>query len=273
MLNQMILTPFFLDEPLPGLEPLAASDWLINRPLLPPGPKQQRMSALHRPLADFVRQSILKGKRPVSIAGDCCAAIGVLAGLQRAGLDPVLIWFDAHGDFNTWETTPSGFLGGMPLAMLVGRGEQSMIKALEVNPLAEGRVILTDARDLDPAEKRLVEEAAVVHLTNAGVLLDFALPEGPLWVHIDTDIVDPAQAPAMNYPSPGGPSAENLRIIMRHLSRTEKIAAVSVSTWNPQMDKDGRSRRVCMDLLNELISPRGGSVSNDFIVTLNEKDQ
>jgi arginase len=254
VLNQMILTPFFLDETLPGLESLATSDWLVNRPLLPPGPKQQRMSELHRPLAHFVQQSISKGKRPVSIAGDCCAAIGVMAGLQRAGLDPVLIWFDAHGDFNTWETTPSGFLGGMPLAMLVGRGEQSMINALKVNPLAENRVILTDARDLDPAEKRLVEEAAVEHLTNPGALLDFTLPEGPLYIHIDTDIIDPAQAPAMNYPAAGGTSAENLQTVMRHLSRTQRIAAVSVSSWNPQMDKDGRSRRVCMELLNELIT-------------------
>jgi arginase len=196
-----------------------------------------------------------------------------MAGLQRAGLDPVLIWFDAHGDFNTWETTPSGFLGGMPLAMLVGRGEQSMINALKINPLAENRVILTDARDLDPAEKRLVEEAAVEHLTNPVALLDFTLPEGPLYIHIDTDIIDPAQAPAMNYPAAGGPTAENLQTVMRHLRRTQRIAAVSVSSWNPQMDKDGRSRRVCMELLNELITQRGGSLSNDFIETLNEKDQ
>jgi len=260
----MILTPFFLDEPLPGLEPLAESNWLINRPRLPKGPKQQRMSALHRSLADLVRQSIINGKRPVSIAGDCCAAIGVLAGLQRAGLDPVLLWFDAHGDFNTWETTPSGFLGGMPLAMLVGRGEQSMIKALEIKPIAEYRVILTDARNLDPAEQRLVEEAAVEHLTNPDALLDFTLPEGPLYVHIDTDILDPAQAPAMNYPAAGGPSAENLQTVMRHLGRTERIAAVSVSAWNPQMDKDGHSRRVCMELLDELLVHRGGGLSNDF---------
>jgi arginase len=273
MLNQMILTPFFLDEPLPGLEPLATSDWLINRPQLPQGPKQRRLSALHRPLADFVQQSIIEGKRPVSIAGDCCTAIGVLAGLQRAGLDPLLIWFDAHGDFNTWETTPSGFLGGMPLAMLVGRGEQSMIKALEVKPLAEYRVILTDARDLDPAEKRLVEEAAVVHLADTGALQDFVLPEGPIYVHIDTDIIDPAQAPAMNYPAAGGPSAENLQAVMRHLSRTERIAAVSVSSWNPQMDKDGQSRRVCMELLDELITHRGASLPNDFIGTSKEADK
>jgi arginase len=257
MQNQMILTPFFLDEPLADLESLAVSDWLINKPDLLPGDKQQRMSAVHRQLADVTSQSILNGSRPVSIAGDCCTTLGMLAGLQRAGCDPTLIWFDAHGDFNTWETTPSGFLGGMPLAMLVGRGEQTMLKALELTPLAEDRVILTDARDLDPEEKQLVKEADVIHLPDVGSLLDSALPDGLLYIHIDMDIINPANAPAMNYLAAGGPSADELQMVMKHLRRTEKIAAVSVSTWNPKLDEDGQSRRVCMEILDALIGDTG----------------
>ena len=221
MQNQIILTPFFLDEPLPGLESLAASDWLINKPLLPDGEKQLRLSALHKPLADFTQQSVLDGKRPISIAGDCCTTIGMLAGLQRAGIDPILIWLDAHGDFNTWETTPSGFLGGMPLAMLVGRGEQTMLKALELTPLAEDRVILADARDLDPGEKKLIQEANITHLPDVKSLLDSTLPDGPLYVHIDMDIINPVEASAMNYRAAGGPSATELQQVLKHLSRTE----------------------------------------------------
>jgi arginase len=250
----MILTPFFLDEPLPELESLAAADWLINKPFLPEGETQLRLSVLHRPLADFTQQSVLNGERPVSIAGDCCAAIGVLAGLQRAGLDPVLVWFDAHGDFNTWQTTPSDFLGGMPLAMLVGRGEQTMPAAVKLKPQAEDRVILTDARDLDPGEKLLVEEAGIIHLTHVDALLDLTLPEDFLYVHMDTDILDPAEAPAMNYPAAGGPSAKALHTVMKHLNRTAKVAAVSVSTWNPKMDVDGHSCKICMELLQSLIN-------------------
>ncbi len=253
MKNQMILTPFFLDEPLSGLESLAASDWLINKPLLPEGATQQRLSALYKPLADFTQQSVLNGKRPISIAGDCCTTIGMLAGLQRAGLDPILIWFDAHGDLNTWETTPSGFLGGMPLAMLVGKGEQTMLKALGLMPLAEDRVILTDGRDLDPGEKQLIEAADITHLPDVKSLMDATLPDGPLYIHIDADIVNPVEAPAMNYLAAGGPSAEELLTVMRHLRRTEKIAAVSMSTWNPDMDADGQCRRLCMGLLDVLI--------------------
>ena len=184
----MILTMFFLDEPLPELEVLAAPDWIINKPLLPDGEKQQRLSALHKPLADFTQQIVLNGKLPVSIAGDCCTTLGMLTGLQRAGRDPALIWFDAHGDFNTWETTPSGFLGGMPLAMMVGREEQTMPKAQALSPLAENRVILTDARDLDPGEKQLIEESDVIHLPDVKNLLNAMLPNGPLYIHIDMDI-------------------------------------------------------------------------------------
>jgi arginase len=149
MQNRIILCPYFIDQPLPELESLVRPHWQMIKIDLPAGNKMDAMAAVHRPLADFTEQSIRNGNRPVSIAGDCCTAIGMLAGLQRAGLNPVLIWFDAHGDFNTRETTPSGFLGGMPLAMLTGRGDQTMLKALGLKPISDDRVVLTDARDLD----------------------------------------------------------------------------------------------------------------------------
>jgi arginase len=142
----------------------------------------------------------------------------------------------------------------MPLAMLVGRGEQTMLKALELLPLAEDRVILTDARDLDPVESQLIEAANINHLSDVKSLLDLTLPDAPLYVHIDTDIVNPADASAMNYLATGGPSAKELQTVMKHLRRTEKIAAVSMSTWNPKMDEDGQSRKVCMGLLDSLIA-------------------
>lgn len=254
MKNRFILSPFFLDEALPELESLTTSDWLINKPLLPNGAKQTRMSSIHRPIADFVSETAAIGKRPVSIAGDCCTAIGVFAGLQRTGLNPTLIWFDAHGDFNTWETTPSGFLGGMPLAMLVGRGEQTMADAIGLKPISEAQVILTDARDLDPGERELLKESAVLHLTEATNLIEHSLPDGPLYIHFDTDFISPEDAPAMNYPAPGGPSALDLHDIFHYLAQTGQILAVSISSWNPKLDKDGHSQKVCMALLQTLIN-------------------
>jgi arginase len=253
MQNRFIVTPFFLDEQSPGLESLAQPDGQLNQPSLPEGNKQRRLSALHRPIAEFVANTLARGERPVSIAGDCCAAIPVLAGLQRAGLDPVLIWLDAHGDFNTWETTPSGFLGGMPLAMLVGRGEQTLVQAVGLQPFPEARVILTDGRDLDPEEKQALAGSQVRHLADCRSLLEQSLNAQPLYVHFDTDLINPDDATAMNYRTPGGPSAADLQAIFRALAQTGRIAAVSLSTWNPELDPDGRSQAVCMSLLHSLI--------------------
>jgi arginase len=254
MHNQTILTPFFLDRLLVDLEELASRDWIINKPDLTGSDIFQRLSTIHRSLAEFTRQTIESGERPVSIGGDCCTAMGVVAGLQSAGIDPYLIWFDAHGDFNTWKTTPSGFLGGMPLAMLVGRGDQTLIDALDIKPLSENRVWLTDGRDLDPEERGLIEAAQIHHLPEVKALAELEFPEMPVYVHIDTDIIDPDDAPAMNYPAKGGPALRDLHAIMNYLHRSTHITAVSISTWNPELDQDGHSRRVSLGLLDTLIS-------------------
>jgi arginase len=253
MSDRFIVTPFFLDRSCPELALLAEAGWSVNRPALPDADAQRRMSVLHQPIAGFVADAVAHGDRPVSIAGDCCTAIGVAAGLRRAGLTPVLIWLDAHGDFNTWETTPSGFLGGMPLAMIVGRGDQTMVKAVGLDPYPETRVILTDGRDLDPNERPALAGSAVTHLPDSRALSQHTLLDSPLWVHFDTDIVDPQDAPAMNYRAPGGPSAAELRIVLKALAQTGRIVAVSVSSWTPELDTDGRSRAVCMELVRCLI--------------------
>jgi arginase len=250
----MILTPYFLDEALPGLHDLAGEAWIRNEALLEAGDKQGRMMVLYRPLALAVKSAVEAGDRPVSVAGDCCTAIGVLAGLQHGGLEPSLIWFDAHGDFNTWETSPSGFLGGMPLAMIVGRGEQRLSEGVGQRPLPESRVILTDARDLDPLERAALQDSDVTHLPDVTMLLERPLPAGPIYVHFDVDVINAGEAPAMNYLAAGGPSAAELRGVFAHLAASAQVAAVSVSSWNPALDEDGQTREVVLDLLQVLIS-------------------
>lgn len=253
MENQFIITPFFLDQSTPELESLAQPDWTINKPTLTDEDVQRRMSTIHQPIADFVANTITSGKRPISIAGDCCTTLGVLAGIQRTGRDPVLIWFDAHGDFNTWETTPSGFLGGMPLAMLTGRGEQTMVNAVGLHPWREGRVILTDGRDLDPEERQALAVSEVHFLTDIHSLLEHPLLAHPLYIHFDTDIINSEEAPAMSYLAEGGPSSTKLEDLFRVLARTGQIMAVSMTTWNPKLDRDGQSQFVSMKLLQTLI--------------------
>jgi len=253
MKTNTVLTPYFLDKLLPGLEGLKEWDWILNREPLPESTVMERMSVLHGSLANAVEEICVAGEIPVSIAGDCCAAIAMLAGLRRAVLNPLLIWFDAHGDFNTMETSPSGFLGGMPLAMLVGRGDQTFLEALDLDPIEEERVILTDGRDLDPGERELVSRSSVTHLQNTLELMDYSFSDQPLWVHFDTDILDPEDVPAQNYPAPGGIRADELKEVFKYLANTGLICGISLSSWAPDLPGAEQSKEVSLTLLKELI--------------------
>lgn len=252
MTDRLIVTPFFLDSPLPELEILASPNGYLNRPSLPDGTKMERLAFLHGPIAAFAANALDRGERPISIAGDCVAVIPIFAGLQRAGQKPSLLWLDAHGDFNTLETSPSGFLGGMPLAMLSGRGDQTLMKAAGVRPLAEDRIVLCDGRDLDPEEALALKESRVRRVADPRDLADVLDRTSPLHVHVDTDIVNPVEAPAMSYPARGGPSAADLREAFRVLSGKVRIISISMSAWNPGLDQDGRTRSVCLSLVRDL---------------------
>jgi arginase len=256
MNNRYVVTPYFLDEDLPQLEELVSPGWRVNKPWPGEGDKMTRMAVIYKSLSDHVVDILGKRERSVSIAGDCCTAIGVLAGLQRTDIAPVLVWFDAHGDFNTWETTPSGFLGGMPLAMIVGRGDQRLVDAVGLETLPEEKVVLVGARDLDPGEKVAIEGSAIHVVSDPRSLPDYLLPGGPLYVHFDTDVVDPRDAPAMSYRVEGGPSADELREVFHFLSKTGRVAAASLSSWNPRMEGADQSRLVCMDLLKTLVDEK-----------------
>ena len=248
-----ILSPYFFDEFSSDLESISQADWIVIKRGLERDEKQSRMSILHEVLAEQVAAVVQKKATPITIAGDCCATIGVEAGLQRAGIDHALIWFDAHGDFNTWETTPSGFLGGMPLAMLVGRGEQTLVEQIDLEPIAEDSIILTDGRDLDPGERLALERSNVTHIPDIGGLVDHPLPDNPLYIHFDVDVLDPSVAPAMNYLAPNGPSEAELERVFRDLADRREIAAVSISTWDPTLDGSRQTQEVAMSLLSVLL--------------------
>lgn len=254
-MDRYLLSPFFLDEPLPGLQDLAESDWRVVGPELPETTTQGRMSAIHEPLASQIAEALEAGERPVAVVGDCCAAIPVAAGLGRAGVEPTLVWLDAHGDFNTWDTTPSGFLGGMPLAMLAGHGDGTLMEAVGCRDFPQERIVLTDARDLDTGERELLESTEVLHLPDPRQLLTHPLPPGPLWVHFDIDIIDPKDAPAVSYPAPDGLAAAELANIFRQVASDNEIAAISFSVWNPNLDPDGTTRAVGLRLLRALTEP------------------
>lgn len=128
-----------------------------------------------------------------------------------------------------------------------------MPAAAGLRRLAEEHVILTDARDLDPGEKIALERSEVNRLPRVTDLLTFSLPEAPLLVHFDTDVLDPAYAPAMSYPSSGGPTPDELSQVFQFLAGTGKVRAVSMSTWDPELDVNGGTAEICMRLLRVLL--------------------
>lgn len=224
----IVALPYFMGRPMPDFDVPQPHETLT--PALPDSSPLHRMGVLYRHLAERVATI----ERPISYAGDCVSSIGMLAGLQQADVHPTLVWFDAHGDFNTPETSPSGFPGGMPLAMITGRGDQTIVEAVGLTPLADERVVLVDGRDLDPGEELALAASGVTHATVEN-LMEGVPPSGPLYVHLDGDIVDPAEMLAMNYPAADGPSLQAVRSALAQVAATGRVVAFSVSSWNPAL--------------------------------------
>ena len=228
----VIQVPYHLDEYLPDLDVPLPPDVVLT-PDLPGGDMWGRLGALYSSLAAAVAGEAGRGVRPVVMSGDCTTALGTMSGLQRAGVDAGIVWFDAHGDVQTLETTTSGYLGGLPLRLLVGYRPELIATRLGLRAVPEHQVTLVGARDLDPPE---VSYLASAQIRRCGVdELDAAgLPGGPLYVHVDLDVIDPAQLPGLRFPAPGGPGAAQLAGALNVLLGTGRVAAIGVAcTWYP----------------------------------------
>ncbi len=250
-----IVSPHFLDQVDPKLRQLCQKDWTLVAPDVTGDDTQQRICSILTPLAAAIHKATREGHVPVTIVGDCCAAIGALAGLQHAGVEPTLLWFDAHGDFNTWQTSPSGFLGGMPLAMITGRGEQTMPDAVGLKTLADDKVVLAGARDLDPGERDLLVASGVTMVADVETLLSEPLPGGPLHVHFDTDVICAEEVPAQRYAVSGGPGSQTMKAVFERIAASRRLAGVSMSAWHPDADLDGSAREICLSTLKSLVGP------------------
>lgn len=257
MISRRILTPTLLDQPVPGLDAIAGrGGWTLNAPPLPDADAMTRTGVVLASLAALVEAAVRAGERPVALGGDCCQPIAVMAGLARAGARPLLLWLDAHGDFNTHDTTVSGFVGGMPLAMLTGRGRLDFLRAVSLDPIPEGDVVLTDARALDPREADLLARSAIRHIASLDEAIAVLPPDRPVYLHVDVDIVDGAELPQTPYPEPGGPSKAEVSRALAQLRDTRDVLAVSMTAWSPARDADGTAGDYCLRLLDTLTAPR-----------------
>ena len=230
-----ILVPYHLDQYLPDLDTPFPADVTVTVDL-PAANTWSRLADLYEPVADAVDRAARDG-RPVVLSGDCTTAFGTVAGLQRAGIDPTIVWFDAHGDVQTLETTASGYIGGLALRVLVGYRPELVADRLGLRAIAEERVVLVGARDLDPPEKTYLDGAAIRRVSldqSLEALSSTGLPDGPVYLHLDLDVVDPGDLPGLLFPAPDGPPVSRVVEAIRQVMDSGRVVAVGLAcTWHP----------------------------------------
>lgn len=274
-MNNHLIVPFLMGQRRDGLcrlrelddhvwDVLAVSE-LDKVSIDDPDEKLRRMGGIYHVLSNKVKELASMGLCPISVAGDCVSTLGVLSGLQKAGKTPDrILWLDAHGDFHTWETSITKYIGGMPLAMLVGRIEQggshyealnSMFADIGFTPYAENKIILSDARDLDASEKDALHNSEITVCGISEVLKHFNSDES-LYIHWDTDVVDAeAETPALKYHVKNGPTYSEIEALFKTLSFAN-IVAVSVSAWHEEKDVGNKAAIACLKVINALRAPR-----------------
>lgn len=209
-------------------------------------------------LAGAVRSTCAAGRFPLVLAGNCSAALGVCAGL---GGDVAVLWADAHADFNTPDTTVSGFLDGMALATLTGRCWATMAAQIPgFVSIRADRIWLLGARDLDPTESEALRHSAIRRVTAEA--LDDRMAEQigrelggitPRYLHLDLDVLEPSAGRANEYAVPGGVSPAVLTAFCTALRRHAPPAAVTLSAYDPAADGDGRACEAALLVLEALL--------------------
>lgn len=202
------------------------------------------------------------------LGGECTFVVGALAGFKsKFEGKPGMLWMDAHGDFNTPETTMSGFIGGMPLAFACGRGPKLSASIEKVKPiLQEENVVHVGSRALDSLESKAMSasplklySASAVHREGASKVAAEAakhLAERSGWItcHLDADSIDPAIMPAVNFPEPGGLTLEEVKLMVRALKETGKLKVFNLTAYNPTLDRGQASAKRLLKLVGELMS-------------------
>ena len=136
--------------------------------------------------------------------------------------------------------------------MMVGRGPQWMCESVGLATIAEDSVWAIDLRDLDPLEREALDASAVRRTGMAG--LASLKIDGPVYMHIDMDVLDAREAPAFNYPVKGGPSVDQTVAACKAFARANTIIAVSVSAWTGTLDTDGATAAACKRVLDAALT-------------------
>ena len=238
----------------------------------------QAVLAVDAAVAELVSDALAHGRLPLVLAGNCNVTLGVRAGLLARGArgaDVATVWLDAHGDFNTPETSESGYLDGMPLAMLTGRAYPETWQRLGGHASDEAYVVHAGGRDLDPAEADALSLSRIAVVSGAeigyrglGEALAPALDElvkqmggsahhaarPTAHLHVDIDVLDPTLAPAVDFPSPGGLTMAELLAAVEMTGGRFDLKALSLTSFDPEAGDRAKTLRAGLSVLTTAAS-------------------
>jgi len=212
--------------------------------------------------ADRVADQLALDRLPVVLGGDHSIALGSVSGAARAQGTTGLLWLDAHADFNTAETSPSGNIHGMILASLVGLGDPRLVHAAGAGPHVDSqRVAIIGARDIDPGERDLLRQAGVRVYTMSDIdrrgmaaitreaIARVSEDTTGLHVSFDVDVVDPSEAPGVGTPVPGGVTYREAHLAMELVAESGRLRSLDVVEVNPILDRENRTAVLAAELV------------------------
>jgi arginase len=203
-----------------------------------------------RLLAREVRDAVAMDEFPLILAGNCNTSVGTVSGLspRRTGV----VWFDGHADFDTPDSSSSGFIDGMGLAILTGHCWRAIARSIpDYEPVAENHVVLAGASDIESLERSRLTQSQITYLSDEilnsddgdhrlGTVLDRIGGEvSGVYLHVDLDVQDARIAPANHFRPPGGLTPQRLRDLIRTTHRKSKILAAAVTAYDPSVDPAG----------------------------------
>ncbi len=203
---------------------------------------------------------------PIFLGGDHSIALGTVAGAGSVGALG-LLWIDAHADFNTPETTPSGNVHGMPVAALLGQGAASLIEIGRRSQLKPSQIVMIGVRDLDGEERQQLKQSGITVFTMREIdeqgiarvahrVLDRLAAFPRLHISLDMDALDPDFAPGVGTPVPGGLSYREAHLLMELLAESGRVAAVDVVEINPILDHGNKTAELAVELVGSLLGKR-----------------
>lgn len=222
-----------------------------------------------RRVAGAVATSLQSGHFPLVLGGDHSLSVGSIRGAAKQRKLGV-IWVDAHADFNTSETTPSGNIHGMPLAALCGRGDPRLVRLWEETPpvVDPQRVAVIGARDLDLGEKRLLREAGVMvqsmeQIDRFGMVavLEKAIERvgrdvDGIYLSFDMDALDPRHAPGVGTPVPGGLTYREAHLTCEVIAETGRLIGMDIVEVNPILDVQNETARLAVEFVRSALGSR-----------------